>query len=82
MPCLEPDKKLTLEEQIILLLLKKLSSGDRFKIAEESKMSPPVVARKLRMLVKKGLLVQNGDLYHLNHKGEEAVEVLANKDKN
>ena len=76
MPCLEPDKNLSKEAKEILLVLGKLKSAERVKIAEETGFVLSLVSRKLRELMDKETVREEKGVYFLTEKGKEAISVL------
>ncbi len=76
MPCLEPDKNLSEEAKTILLLLGKLKSADKSRIVEETGYVSSLVSRKVRELMSKEVVKEEGGMYSLTPRGEEAVSAL------
>ncbi len=79
MPCLEPDKKLSDEEKKIILIINRVVSGNKARIAKEGELNLPLVSRKLRKLIEKELVSEQDGAYQLSQKGREAVEALTGK---
>jgi len=76
MPCLEPNKSLSKEARQILLSLGKLKSADKLKLEKETGFVSSLIVRKLRELAEKEAIKEDGRVYSLTDKGEEAFSVL------
>ena len=76
MPCLEPNKSLSKEARQILLSLGKLKSADKLKLGKETGFVSSLIVRKLRELAEKEAIKEDGRVYSLTDKGEEAFSVL------
>ena len=76
MPCLEPNKDLSKEARQILLSLGKLKSADKLKLEKETGFVSSLIVRKLRELAEKEAIKEDGRVYSLTDKGEEAFSVL------
>ena len=75
MGCLEPNKNISKEAKKILRNFGNRSMK-REEIAQAAGFALPLVARKLRELADKKLVIEEEGVYYLSDKGKEALDIL------